>query len=87
MLTTVGIALRAASLYDAIARDGATAASRVVTTSTLARVVEPSRSGRNVDTTNRMARQIVVVWAKMSQSLRMEFLPATRRGKPALVTG
>jgi len=29
----------------------------------------------------------VVVWAKMSQSLRMEFLPATRRGKPALVTG
>src|SRR6187431_2739308 len=81
MLTTVGIAFRAASLYDANARVGATAASRVVTTSTLARVVEPRRSGRSVDTTNRMARQIVVVWAKMSQSLRMECFCLQPSGK------
>src|SRR5687768_727354 len=44
----------------------------MVTTSSVEFPPHDSRSGRSVVTTNRMPRQIVVVWAKMSQSLRMD---------------
>ena len=69
MLTTAGIALRAASRTDAGwmatpspagVRAGAGSAGR-----------PGSRSGRSVATTKKAARQMVAVWAKISQSLRI----------------
>ncbi len=70
MLTTAGIALRAPSLKDAVARAGASDGGSLTVT-TLLRAFQASRSGRSVETTNRTARQTVAVWAKTSQSLRM----------------
>src|SRR5450756_1953431 len=80
MLTTAGIAVLAASLNDAILRPGAsTGLSAVVTTPAFGRAFHDSRSGRSVVTTNRMPRQIVVVWAKISQSLRIRCKKAAVR--------
>src|SRR3990172_9982724 len=77
MLTTAGIVFLAASLNDAILRLEASAVgSLTVTTSTLGGARHDSKSGRSVATTNRIPRQIVVVWAKISQSLRMEYREA-----------
>src|SRR5688572_2996296 len=72
MLTTAGMALRAASLNDAVTRTGASAwVSRSLTVTTLLREFQVRRSGRNVETTKSTARQTVAVWANISQSLRM----------------
>jgi len=65
-----GIALRAASLKEAVARAGASGGGSFTAT-TLPRMFQVSKSGRNVETTNSSARQIVALCAKMSQSLRM----------------
>src|SRR5687768_11576226 len=72
MLTTDGIALRAAPLNDvsvdwlAVSGGGG---SLMVTTSLCS--CHENRSGRSVDTTNSTARQTVAVWQKVSHSLRM----------------
>ena len=73
MLTTDGIALRAAPLneviVDWVGASCSGSGSLIVTTSL--RRFQESKSGRSVETTNSTARQIVAVWQKVSQSLRM----------------
>src|SRR6266850_590885 len=72
MLTTDGIALRAAPLNDVTALwlTGSCGCGSLIVT-TLPRGFQESRSGRSVETTNSAARQMVAVWQKVSQSLRM----------------
>ena len=66
-----GMALRAASLNEAVARAGeSTTGSLGVTTPRWGD--RDTRSGRSVATTNSTAMLIVAAWAKTSQSLRIE---------------
>src|SRR5262244_3967303 len=72
MLTTDGIALRAAPLNDVTALGAVVSCvggSLIATT--FPRGFQESRSGRSVETTNSAPRQMVAVWQKVSQSLRM----------------
>ena len=72
MLTTAGIALRAASLNEVTGARRRLLARRLLDRHRRRlRAVQASRSGRSVETTNSTARQTVAVWQKMSQSLRM----------------
>src|SRR5688572_5543459 len=70
MFTTAGIALRAASLYDAAGCGDASGAGSFTVTTSL-RGFQATRSGRNVETTKSTARQIVAAWAKTSQNRRI----------------
>src|SRR3970040_983810 len=70
MLTTAGMAVLAASLYEADLPAAAGAADAFAVT-TGAGGVDGNRSGRRVATTNNSARHIVAVSAKITQSLRM----------------
>ena len=54
--------------------------SRIVTTPPL-RPPKDSRSGLRVETTNSTAREIVAAWAKISQSLRMEWVSGGSGGQ------
>src|SRR5512134_4163097 len=70
MLTTAGIAWRAASRNDVTGRPGVSVRGSVTVT-TAPRLFQERRSGRSVETTNRAARQTVAVCANMSQNFRI----------------
>ena len=70
IFTTAGMALRAASLNEVTAGTG-DGGSCSFTVTTLLRAFQVRSSGRRVETTNSTARQIVAVWVKTSQSLRI----------------
>jgi hypothetical protein len=74
MLTTEGMALRAALLSD----PGAASPDDGIADSRMVMIPEPclcqgNKSGRRVDTTKSTAKQTVTDWANMSQNFCMAF--------------